>query len=193
MNQISKLFITILFLIGMLFVNSATAQDNAISAEEASNRIIQLAKTVKSKKDISPQKIALQMQSKVEVNDQDRNTYGFAGNIKDSTWVYWLTAYPYPSKNNKKTDTVRFEFKNQTDEKADIKAVCAVKPETYKKELESAGFKFSSYAYGIHFVETGWIFERGKVFVHIYVNRDMSIEPTKVEDRCVRQVLISVN
>ena len=61
------------------------------------------------------------------------------------------------------------------------------------KELESAGFKFSSYAYGIHFVKTGWIFERGKIFVHLYVNQDMSIEPTKVEDRCVKQILISVN
>jgi hypothetical protein len=193
LKQISKQFIVALFLSIVALVNMASATDNAATAEEMSSRIINLAKSVKSKKDLSPQNIALQMQTKVEINDQDLSIYGFAGNIKDSTWVYWLTAYPYPSKNNKKTDTIRFEFKNLTDEKADIKAVCAIKPETYKTELENAGFKFSSYAYGIHFVKTGWIFERGKIFVHIYVNQDMSIEPTKVEDRCVEEVFISAN
>lgn len=137
LNLIGKnVAITLIFSV-IFLINTAIAQDTPISAEEAGNRIIKLAKTVKSKKDISPKNIALQMQAKVEFNDQDRNTYEFAGNIKDSTWVYWLTAYPYPSKNNKKLRQFALNSKIKLTKKPILKQFALLNPKLIKKNWKA--------------------------------------------------------
>lgn len=173
------------------------AQDDsnapALKAEEISSRVIALIKTIKTKEDISPENIERAMQIKVQFNKQDRQNYGFGGLVAGAAnWAYNLSAYPYPSKANKETDTLHFTFDNRTDDEEsgqnDYAPVCAVDFDSYSKELQNAGFTSAPY-YGEHGRMLWWNFSRGAVSVQISANGENDTRP---KHQCVRMLTVSV-
>ena len=177
-----------LITVGTLFVKALDAPSAPIfSAKEISNLILKFAKSIKTVKDVSPENIERKMGIKVNYNEEDRTNYGFWGKVADSSWIYGLTAYPFPSAANKTTDTVRFSFDSET-ENADMKDVC-VDIESYRKDLKKAGFSYRN-AYGSHSAMRGLIFRRNNLFVDVYVKRyGSNFEDIKKD--CVEMIIIS--
>jgi len=113
-----------------------------LTAQDFGKRALKLIKSVRRLKDFSPGNIARQTNLKVFFNEENHREYGFGGNVVGAPdWTYGLSAYPYPSKDNKTTDTVRFSFDYQLHEPAspDSSAVC-VDFGAFSKELTKAGF-----------------------------------------------------
>lgn len=174
--------------VGTVFTKSIDAPSAPMfSAKELSNRVLKFAKAIKTVNDISPENIERKMGIKVNYNEEDRTNYGFWGKIVDSSWIYGLTAYPFPSAANKTTDTVRFSFDNET-ENADMKDIC-VDLESYRKDLKKAGFSYRN-AYSVHSVMRGLIFSRNNLFVDVYVERYGS-NFEDIKNDCVQMVIIS--
>lgn len=160
-----------------------------LSAEEIGRRVLKLAKNVDGITDISPENIERQMQISVSFREENRNEYGFGGNVENAPdWVYNL--YAYPSENNQKTDTLRFSFDYQLREPAnpDLSPVCAVDFEAYRKELSDAGFSKSFPLYGVHSRLTGWSFVRGETLVNISLNGGWQPVPRQ----CVESLSITI-
>jgi hypothetical protein len=164
-----------------------TPSGPTFSAQEISDRILKFAKSIKTVKDISPKNIKRKMGIKVNFNEEDRTNYGFWGKVADSSWIYGLVAYPYPSAKNKTTDTVRFTFDNET-ENADMKGAC-VDLESYRKDLKQAGFSYTN-AYSVHSMMRGLIFSRNNLFIDVYVERYGS-NFENIKNDCVEMVIIS--
>lgn len=177
--------------VGTLFTKAVnTPSGPTLSAKEISNRILKFAKSIKTVSDISPGNIEKRMGIKVDFNEEDRTNYGFWGKVADSARIYGLVAYPYPSAENKTTDTVRFTFDNfdNETENADTKDVC-VDLESYRKNLKKSGFS-SRNAYGVHSAMRGLIFSRNNLFVDVYVKRyGSNFEDIKKD--CVEMIIIS--
>ena len=160
-----------------------------LSIEEINKRVLKLVKSINDLEDISPENIECQMQIKVSFNEENRNAYGFGGNIENAPdWSYNL--FGYPSANNQKTDTVRFSFDYQLREPAspDLSLVCTIDFEAYRKELIDAGFSKSFPIYGVHSRLTGWHFSRGKTFVTVGLNGGWKPYPRQ----CVKSLSITV-
>jgi flagellin-like hook-associated protein FlgL len=175
--------------VGTLFTKAIdTPSGPTFSAQEISDRVLKFAKSIKTVKDISPKNIKRKMGIKVNFNEEDRTNYGFWGKVTDSSWIYGLVAYPYPSAKNKTTDTVRFTFDNET-ENADMKGAC-VDLESYRKDLKQAGFSYTN-AYSVHSMMRGLIFSRNNLFIDVYVERYGS-NFENIKNDCVQMIIISV-
>jgi hypothetical protein len=166
----------------------------ALKAEEISRRMIELIKAIKIKEDISPENIERMMKIKVQFNKKDRQNYGFGGLVEGTTnWAYNLSAYPYPSKDNKETDTLNFSFNPLTDDEKkprdDYAPVCTVDFDAYSRELKAAGFSSAPY-YGEHNRLLWWDFSRGAVSVQITAYGE---NEKRVNHKCVSMLTISVN
>jgi hypothetical protein len=157
------------------------------SAKEISDRVLKFAESIKTVNDISPENIKNQIGININFNEEDRTNYGFWGKVADSSWTYGLTAYPYPSAENKTTDTVRFSFDNEAED-ANMKDVC-VSLESYRKDLKKARFSYTN-AYGSHSAMRGLIFRRNNLFVDVYVKRYGSNFESIKKD-CVEMIIIS--
>jgi hypothetical protein len=174
--------------VGTLFTKAVDSPSGpTFSAKEISDRVLKFAKAIKTVKDISPENIERKMGIKVNFNEEDRTNYGFWGKIADSSWIYGLVAYPYPSAKNKTTDTIRFTFDNEA-ENADMKDVC-VDLESYRKNLKKAGFSYTN-AYGVHSMMRGLIFSRKNLFIDVYVER-YGTNFENIKNDCVQMVIIS--
>lgn len=160
-----------------------------LTALEFNNRVVNFTKNVRTIKDLSPKNLQRKMAVKVLFNDEDRNTYGFWGKIPDTFWRYGVTAYPYPSKGNKTTDTVRFSL-DSTEENAEMNSVC-VEIESYRQELSKAGFSFRN-STGVHSVVNGLVFSRDNVFVHV-LTQGYGTNFEDIKKKCVRMVIIGVS
>ncbi len=174
--------------VGTVFTKALDAPSApTFSVQEINSRLLEFTKSIKTVKDLSPKNIEHKMAIKVHFNEEDGTNYGFWGKVADSSWIYGLTAYPYPSAENKTTDTVRFSFDNEA-ENADMKGVC-ISLESYRKDLTGAGFS-SRNAYAVHSQMRGLIFSRKNLFVDVYVKRyAMNFEDIKND--CVEMIIIS--
>jgi hypothetical protein len=166
----------------------------ALTAEEISKRMIELIKFIKTKEDISPENIERMMKINVKFNKKERQNYGFGGLVEGATnWAYNLSAYPYPSKDNKETDTVNFSFNPLTDDEKtprdDYAPVCTVDFDAYSRELKAAGFSSAPY-YGEHGRLLWWNFSRGAVSAQITAYGE---NEKRVNHKCVSMLTISVN
>lgn len=161
----------------------------SLTAKEISQRVIKLIKSIKTIKDLSPENIERVMKIKVNFRQENRNRYGFAGSVADSSWLYSLQAYPYPLGKNEETDTLSFSFWNKT-ENAEMKPVCAVDFDFYSKELKKAGFSAEQY-YGEHGRLLWWNFSRaGNVSAQISFNGE---SPENAGHKCVTMVILNAN
>lgn len=192
-----QLFLLMILIFGGMITPSAAQDDsNApdLKAEEISNRLIALIKTIKTKEDISPGNIERAMQIKVQFDKKNRQDYGLSGLVKgESKWAYNLSAYPYPSKDNKETDTLNFSFNYLNDDEKsgrdDYAPVCAIDFDSYSKELKNAGFTSEPY-YGEHNRLLWWNFSRGAVSVQISANGENNTRP---KHQCVSMLTVSVS
>jgi hypothetical protein len=98
-----------------------------------------------------------------------------------------LVAYPYPSKDNKTTDTVRFSFDNER-EHAEIKPIC-IELESVRKDLSEAGFSYIN-AYGVHSFLRGLSFSRDNLFIEVSVKGTFSYYES-IKNNCVEMIIIS--
>ncbi len=160
-----------------------------LSIEEIGKRVLKLTNSINDIKDLSPENIERQMQIKVSFKEENRNEYGFGGNIEGAPdWLYNL--YAYPSENNQRTDTIRFSFDYQLREpiSPDLSLICTVDFEAYRKELKDAGFTKSSPNFGVHSRLNGWSFARGKTMVNIGLNGGWKPYPRQ----CVNSLSITI-
>lgn len=162
-----------------------------LTPEDIGKRVLKLVKSVRTLKDISPKNIKRQTGVEVTFHDKNRNEYGFGGNlIGTSDWNYGFYAYPYPSKDNKTTDTLRFSFDYQLHEplNPDTTVICkAFDFKTLSKELQQAGFSAPEMSFKSHGFVSGWTMKRGKVFLQISVKG--GFDPNI--DNCVTGINIS--
>jgi len=173
--------------VGTLFkknVNNPSGKD--LTAQEFAELILKFTKNIKSVEDLSAENIEREMGENVWFNEEDQSNYGFWGKIKNSSWRYGLVAYPYPSKDNKTTDTVRFSIDNPNED-ADMSSAC-VAIESFRKDLKSAGFLYFT-AIGVHNIARGLVFSRDDLFVQVYV-RGSGRDYESFKNNCVDMVLI---
>lgn len=166
-------------------VNKPTRPD--LSSEDISNRIIKLIESLKNSDHISPENIKHVMKIKVDFNKDNRREYGFGGNITNTSWRYNLSAYLLPTGNGKKPDTLLFTFDNPA-ENADMKPICSIDFDKYRRDLKKAGFSAEPY-YGEHGGLLWWNFSRDGIFVQISPNG----ESDKFTDHlCVKTLIVNV-
>lgn len=144
-----------------------------LTPEEVGGKILKLVKSIKTVEDISPENIKRQTEISVVFHPDRRNEYGFGGNvIGGADWVYGIFAYPYPSKDNKTTDTLRFSFDYQLHEPLHPDTTIISKAfnfDSLSKELQDVGFSAPKPHFGQHNYISGWTFTRGKVEVLVGV------------------------
>jgi hypothetical protein len=160
-----------------------------LKTEEISKRVLNFIKSVNDIKDLSPENIERRMQIEVTFNKENRNEYGFGGNIEGAPdWLYNLFAFP--SENNQKTDTVRFSFDYQLREplNPDLSPICTVDFDAFGKELKDAGFSKTFPLYGVHNRLTGWSFARGETLVNVGLNGGWEPYPRQ----CVKSLAITI-
>lgn len=164
-----------------------------LTSEDIGKRVLKLLKSVRSLKDISPKNLKRQTGVEVTFHEKKRHEYGFGGNvIGASDWNYGFYAYPYPSKDNKTTDTLRFSFDYQLHEplNPDSTVICkAFEFNALSKELQQAGFSVPEPQIMNHNRLSGWRSIRGKVslIVSVIGGWEPNIE------NCVTGIQISIN
>lgn len=162
-----------------------------LKPEEIGKRVLKLVKSIRTLKDISAKNIKRQTGVSVTFDPKDRNSYGFGGDVIGAPdWIYGFSAYPYPSKDNKTTDTLRFSFNYQLHEPSnpDTTIVCkAIDFNSFSKELQKAGFSAPKPHIVNHGFQSGWTFERGKVSLWVSVKGGFEANV----DNCVTGIIIS--
>ena len=147
-----------------------------LTAEEISRRVLKLIESIDALDKISPKNLEKIIGGKVDFNENDRNSYGYAGKIADSEWFYQIF-----SLTELKGETVRrleFSFERQDDKENDLTPVCEFSFEDYKKELTKMPFTVTPY-YGEHGRFLYWHFEKNSVQVDLRTYKNNSKECVK--------------
>lgn len=164
-----------------------------LTAQEASQKFLKLIKSVRTIKDFSPKNIERQTGVKVSFNEETRSEYGFGGNVIGAPdWAYGLIAYPYPSKDNKQTDTLRFSFDYQLHEplRPDMTALC-VTLDSYDKALKEVGYSQMSF-FGPDGISGGIWFRRKNISINVVTDTyGKSFEDIK--NGCVNMIVIGID
>lgn len=162
-----------------------------LTAADFSKRALKLIASVHSLKDISPENIERRTGIKVSFNEENRREYGFGGNVVAAPdWTYGLIAYPYPSKDNKQTDTLHFSFDYRLHEPAypDLSPICSIDFDAFGKELQKAGFSTPTPVRGNHNVIIYWQSARDKTSLNI--SADGADKDSRRQ--CVKMVTVSI-
>jgi hypothetical protein len=162
-----------------------------LTAEDFSRRVLKMVKSIYSLKDLSPENIKRRMQIKLYFDKKEPNRYGGGGSVIGAeNWFYGVDAYPYRSKDNKTTDTIRFSFDYDLHEPVhpDLAPVCAVEFDAFSAELKSAGFSAPEPVYGVHGIISYWNSSRGKTSVYISAGREKA-DGTR---QCVEMLTVSI-
>lgn len=143
----------------------------ALTPEVLGKKVLKLVKSIRTLNDISPNNLKRQTGINVSFNAEDRNRYGFGGNVTDaSDWSYGFLAYSLNEKD--RTNRIRFDFNYQLHEplKPDTTVVCkALEFNSVSEELQQAGFSAPNPSFSNHGYVGNWTMERGKVFLRISV------------------------
>lgn len=165
-------------------INNPAGKD--LSAQEFAEMILKFVKNIKSAEDLLAENVERETGEKVWLNEEDQSSYGFWGNIRNSSWRYGVFAYVHPTGEKKTTDTLRFSMDNPN-ENADMSSAC-VEIESFRKDLKSNGFSYFT-AFGVHNIARGLVFSRNNLFIHIYV-RGSGKDYEAIKQNCVETVLV---
>lgn len=162
-----------------------------LTAGDFSRRVLKMVKSIYSLKDLSAENIKRRMQIKLYFDEKEPNRYAGGGSVIGAeNWFYGVDVYPYPSKDNRTTDTIRFSFNYDLHEPVhpDLIPVCAVEFDAFSAELKSAGFSAPEPVYGVHGIVSYWSSLRGKTSVYISADR----EKAGSTRQCVEMLTVSI-
>jgi hypothetical protein len=154
------------------------------TAQDISQRVLKLVEHVRGPDDIAPARIEQITGIKVEFNPDDRNEYGFNGQLTDA-WAYNLVSLPEST--GEKPSRIMFSFDDESRSNADMAPICTLDFDDYAATLIAAGFE-SSPAHGQHDRILYWDFSRDAVSVQIYVRGE---NDANAAHTCVSKLIIN--
>lgn len=154
------------------------------NAADIGRRVLALVENIRSRDDIAPERIEQLTGIKVEFNPDDRNEYGFSGQLTDD-WAYNLVSLP--EGNGEKPSRIMFSFDDESRSNADMAPICALDFEDYATKLKAAGYA-SNPAHGKHERILYWDFARDDVSVQVYVRGE---NDANAAHACVSKLIIN--
>ncbi len=153
------------------------------SADEIGKRVLRLVENVRGRADLSPQRVEQLTGIRVEYNPDDRNEYGFSGQLTDA-WAYNLVSLP--ESDGSAPSRVMLSFDDESRSNADMAPICELDFDAYAEALAAAGYRASP-AYGKHGGIDHWTFTRDGVAVQIHVRGE---NDDRAEHACVSKLII---
>lgn len=140
-----------------------TTTHTTVSAEDIGQRVLKLIGSLRSAGDLSPERIQQETGLRVEINANDRNVYGFSGDINDQ-WSYSLVTTP--DRQDTPPRSLRFSFDADSHGDVDPAPICKPTFDEYTRALKALGFEgVPMRAYP---GSDGWHFNRGDINVMAY-------------------------
>lgn len=117
------------------FENLPAGDVNAplLTSEDISRRVLKLIKNLRQKKDISPENIERQTETKLSPVQNGSYSHRLNGKIKDTSWFYILGF-------NAEVSEITFTFSDPANRNADLTPICAIDFDIFGAELKKAGF-----------------------------------------------------
>lgn len=153
-------------------------------AEDIGRRVLRLVENVRGRADLVPQRVEQLTGIKVEYNPDDRNEYGFSGQLTDA-WAYNLVSLP--ESDGSAPSRLMFSFDDESRADADMGPICGMDFDDYAAALAAAGFRVAP-ARGKHDRVLYWDFSRDEVSVQIYVRGE---NDDRAEHACVSRLIIN--
>lgn len=140
-----------------------TTATPTVSAEDIGQRVLKLIGSLRSAGDLSPERIEQETGLRVERSPDDRNVYGFSGDITDQ-WSYSLVTTP--DRLDAPPRSLRFSFEADAHGDVDPAPICRPSFADYTRALAELGFEgVPMRAYP---GSDAWHFNRGDINVMAY-------------------------
>ena len=159
-------------------------QHTPINAEDIGKRVLRLIESIRNREDIAPANIEQITGMKVEFNPDNRNEYGFGGNLT-AAWAYNLVSLTEAT--GASPSRLMFSFDDQTRSHADMAPICDLDFDDYAKALTAAGYR-SNVVRGEHERVSHWDFSRDAVSVQVFVRGE---NDAKADHACVSKLIIN--
>ncbi|HEY1137852.1 MAG TPA: hypothetical protein VGE64_10200 [Xanthomonadaceae bacterium] len=140
-----------------------TTATHPVSAEDIGQRVLKLIGSLRSAGDLSPERIQQETGLQVERSPDDRNVYGFSGDINDQ-WSYNLVTTP--DRQDAPPRSLRFSFDADAHGDVDPAPICRPTFTEYTRALTELGF--AGEPMRAYPGSDAWHFNRGDINVMAY-------------------------
>ncbi len=140
-----------------------TTATHPVSAEDIGQRVLKLIASLRNAGDLSPERIEQTTGLRVEISADDRNVYGFSGDINDQ-WSYNLVTTP--AGQDAPPRSLRFSFDADSHGDVDPAPICKPTFTEYTRALTELGFE--GVPMRTYPGSEGWHFNRGDINVMAY-------------------------